>query len=87
VSDLCPAHDRGERDRALPIGDEQVLVAELPQRAVERRQLLAGARAADEDAAARELRPVEGVERAAVDVHDVVRHVDDVRDGAHAGRV
>ncbi len=45
------------------------------------------ARAAHDDPATRELRAVEGVERAAPDVHDVVRHVDDVRDRAHAGEV
>ena len=41
---------------------------------------MASARAADDDAAPVELGPVEGVKRAAVHVHDVVRHVDDVRD-------
>ena len=44
-----------------------------------------GARAPDDDAPARELRAVERMQRAAPDVHDVVRHVDDVRDRAHVG--
>ena len=44
-----------------------------------------GAGAPDEDAPVCELRAVEGVERAAPDVHDVVRDVDDVRDRAHVG--
>ena len=46
-----------------------------------------GGRAADDDAPAGELRAVERVQRAPVDVHDVVRHVDDVRDRPHPGRV
>ncbi len=81
------AHDRRQGNRALAVGDQQVALVELPQRAVEGRQLLARPRPAHDDAAARELRPVERVQRAAVDVHHVVRHVDDVGDGAHAGRV
>ena len=44
-------------------------------------------RAPDDDAPAGQLRAVERVERAAPDVHHVVRHVDDVRDRAHPGRV
>ena len=56
--------------------------AEAP---VEGAELLAWPRAADDDTAVRELRPVERVQRAAPDVHDVVRHVDDVRDRAHVG--
>ena len=43
--------------------------------------------AANDDAAAGQLRAVEGVERAPPDVHDVVRHVDDVRDRPHAREV
>ena len=58
---------------------------EAAKRPVERAELLAGARATDDDAAVRELRAVERMERAAPDVHDVVRDVDDVRDRAHVG--
>ena len=58
-----------------------------PQRAVERCHLLARRARADGDPAAREPRTVEGVQRAAVDVHHVVRDVDDVGDRAHARRV
>jgi hypothetical protein len=41
----------------------------------------------DGDATAGELRAVERVERAAPDVHHVVRDVDDVRDRAHVGQI
>ena len=60
-------------------------VVEAAERPVERPQLLARARVPDDDPAAGELRAVERVQRAAHDVHDVVRHVDDVRDRAHLG--
>ena len=84
---LLAAHDRCESDRPLAVGDEEVVGVEAAQRAVERAQLLAGARAADDDAPAGELRAVEGMQRAALHVHDVVRHVDDVRDRAHLGEM
>ena len=58
---------------------------EAAKRPVERAELLAGACATDDDAPVRELRAVERMERAAPDVHDVVRDVDDVRDRAHVG--
>ena len=44
-----------------------------------------GCRAADDDPALRQRRAVEDVQRASEGVHDVVRHVDDVRDRAHPG--
>ena len=44
-----------------------------------------GARAADDDLAALERRQVERVQRVPEREHHVVRHVDDVRDRAHAG--
>ena len=55
----------------------------LRTRAVERAQLLALLRAAHDDAAAVQRVEVEHVQRAAEREHDVVRHVDDVRDRAH----
>ena len=80
-------HDRRERDRSLAVGDQQVGLEQLALRAVEGPQDLPRARATDDDPAARQLRPVERVERAPPHVHHVVRHVDDVRDRAHAGPV
>ena len=71
----------------LTVGDQEVALVERAQRAVERAELLARARAAHDDPPAVELGAVERVQRAAVHVHDVVRHVDDVRDRAHAGGV
>ena len=81
---LEPAHDRGERDGLLAVRDQQVARQEPALGAVERPQGLALVRAADDDPAAGELRAVERMERAPPHVHDVVRHVDDVRDRPHA---
>ena len=58
---------------------------EVAKRPVERAQLLARACVPHDDPAAGQLRAVEGVQRAPPHVHDVVRHVDDVRDRAHVG--
>ena len=60
---------------------------ELAQVPVEARELLARARAAHDDPAAAQRLEVEGVERVPEREHDVVRHVDDVRDRAHPGRL
>ena len=49
---LLAAHDPGESDRPLAVGDQQVGWIELALDAVERPDLLPLARAADEDAAA-----------------------------------
>ncbi len=89
VGDLAvlAAHDRRERDRTLAVGDEEVVDPEAAESPVERPHLLARTRVPNGDAAAGELRAVEGVERAAPDVHDVVRDVDDVGDRAHVGEV
>ncbi len=81
---LLAAHDPGERDRALRVGDHQVGRVELAQRPVERLHLLARPCAAYDDAAAQRF-VVERVERVAEREHHVVRHVDDVRDRADAG--
>ena len=82
-----PAHDRRERYRALPVRDQEVTRDQRPLGAVERPEALPLLRPPDQDPAAGELRAVEGVERAAPHVHDVVRHVDDVGDRAHAREV
>ena len=81
---VCPAHDRRERNRLLAVGDQQVSLVDPSQRAVEGCDLLARPGVADCDASTREPRAVEGVQRASVDVHHVVRDVDDVGDRAHA---
>ncbi len=82
---VLAAHHAGDRDRTLGVGDHEVVGIELPARAVERDELLAGPRPANHDAAALQRGVVEGVQRAAEREHHVVRDVDDVRDRAHAG--
>jgi hypothetical protein len=78
------AHDPGDRHGLLGIGDHQVALVEFSLGAVERADRLAAAGASDDDLAAGELPPVERVQRVAERVHDVVRHVDHVRDRAQA---
>ncbi len=85
VRDLAvlAAHDRRKGHGVLAVGDEEVVRVDRPERPVERPHLLARACVTDDDPAVGELRAVERVQRAPPDVHDVVRHVDDVRDRAH----
>ena len=85
VGDLgvLAAHHAGETDRPLGVGDHEVVGSELAACAVERDELLPGARAADDDPAAGERLSVVRVQRAAEREHHVVRDVDDVRDRAH----
>ena len=88
VADLgvLPAHDPGERDRPLRVGDQQVVLAQLTVDAVERAEPFAQRAPAARRFAAVERRVVEGVKRVAEREHHVVRHVDDVRDRAHSRR-
>ena len=51
TSALEPAHDRGERDRLLAVGDQEIARVEPPQRPVERPQLLSVAGVSDDDRA------------------------------------
>ena len=81
-----PAHDPGEGDRALGVGDHEVGRVELAQVAVQARELLARACAAHDDPASAQRLEVERVQRVPEGEHDVVRHVDDVRDRPHPGR-
>ena len=82
---LLAAHDPGERDRALGVGDHEILGARACAR---RRRASAPSRPSR---ARRATSPpwssveVVGVQRAAEREHHVVRHVDDVRDRADAG--
>ena len=78
------AHHAGEGDRAAVVGDQQRVVAQLADLAVERPQPLALACEAHDDRALQAV-GVEGVQRVAEFEHDVVRHVDDVVDRALAG--
>ena len=89
VRDLAvlAAHDRREGHGALAVRDEEIVRVDRAERPVERSHLLARACVAHDDPAAGELRPVERVQWAPPDVHDVVRHVDDVRDRAHVGQM
>ena len=84
---LLASHDRGERDRMLAVGDHEIFGNEPAERAVERAQLLASPGTAYDDSPTRELRAIEGMERAPPHVHDVVRDVHDVRDRSHVGEV
>ena len=83
---VLAAHDPGDRERTLAVGDQEVGRVELAEDAVQGSDLLAGAGTPDDDASVAEAVGVEGVQRAAERVHDVVGHVDDVRDRAHSGR-
>ena len=87
VGDLAvlATHDRGQRDGALAVRDQQVGSLETPERPVERAELLAGAGMPHDDPPVGELRAVERVQGASPHMHDVVRDVHDVRDGAHLG--
>ncbi len=89
VGDLAvgAAHDAGQRHRPLGVGDDQHLGVEGARDAVEGRQPLAAAGAADDDAAAGEAGEVEGVERLAQLPEDVVGDVHDVVDRALADRL
>ena len=81
------AHDAGDRLRLVGVGDDQHLRIERAVDAVERRDALAWRRAADANFAARELVEIERVHRLAELEQHVVGDVDDVVDGAHAGRL
>jgi hypothetical protein len=81
---LLAAHDPGDRDRALAVGDHEVALVQPAQLPVERPQLLTFVGPPHDDPAAGERREVERVQRVPETVHHVVRHVDDVGDGPHA---
>ena len=73
---LAAAHHAGQRDRALGVRDHQILGIELARLAVERRQLLARARAPHAHLAAAQLAQVEAVQRLAELEQHQVRDVD-----------
>ena len=83
---LLAAHDSGQRDGTVGVRDHQVVRFEVAVDPVERLQLLAGTRAADNDPAAGQLGEVERVQRVAEGEHRVVGDVDDVRDRPHPCR-
>ena len=82
--DVGGAHHAGDADRAVVVGDEQVVGVEGADDVVERGDLLAGLGPADDDVAM-QLGAVVGVVGLAELEHDVVAHVDGERDRAHAG--
>ena len=82
---LLAAHDPGERDRALGVGDHEIGRVELAQLAVERANLLPRLRPPDDDPALGEPAAIERVQRAAEREHHVVGDVDRVRDRPLAG--
>jgi hypothetical protein len=75
------AHDAGDRGRPVGVIDDEHLVVERADLAVERGDLLAVLRAAHDEPRARHAIEVEGVQRAADQQHRVVGDVDDVVDG------
>jgi hypothetical protein len=77
------AHDAGEPDGALVVGDDEVLGVERPGDVVERRQGLPRGRTTDAEPTPHggEVVPVQGLPELE---HDVVRDVDRQRDGADA---
>jgi hypothetical protein len=84
---LRAAHHARDCDGALGVGDHEVFALERARGAVERRDLLVGARAPHVDRAAAQRRRVEGVQRLAELEQHEIRHVDDDVDRAHAGRI
>src|SRR5205085_10142945 len=78
------AHDPGEPDGTLAVGDHEILDSQRALDAVERPYLLALPRTTGDEPAAKQVEVV-GVERAAEREHHVVGDVDDVRDRADAG--
>ena len=68
---------------ALGVGDQEVGGIEPAQLAVERADLLARPRPPDDDSSLAQRREIEGVEGISEPEHDVVGHVDHVRDRTH----
>ena len=80
---LLAAHDPGEPDGTLAVGDHKILGVQRPLDALERAQRFSRSRPARDETALDEVEVV-GVERTAEGEHHVVRDVDDVRDRPHA---
>ena len=80
------AHDAGQRDGALCVGDHQVLGLQFKLRSVQEFESLSRLRPAHDDPMLAQHLVVEGVQRLTPLDHDVVGHVDDVVDRAHSGR-
>ena len=78
---LAAAHHARERDGALAVADDEIVLEERAVHAVERPQLLSAPGAADDDRAPAHPVEIERVHRVAELEHDEVGHVDDVRDG------
>jgi hypothetical protein len=81
---VLAAHDPGEGDRPFGVGDDEILRVELARVPVESGELLALARPAHHDLPTAQRVEVEGMQRVANGEHDVVGHVDDIGDRAHA---
>ena len=81
------AHDPGQTDDARAVGDDEHLRIELALLAVERRQLLPGARPPHHELAARDGRKIVGVERLSRLPEAEVRRIDDVVDRPRTDRL
>jgi hypothetical protein len=83
---VAAAHDPGDGRRARGVGDDEHVGGQRTLLAVERCQALAGLGQPHADLAPAEPRLIEGVHRVAELEQHVVGDVDQVVDGAHAGR-
>ena len=81
---VLAAHDARQAHGPGIVGDDQHVLRQLPDIAVQGGQLLAVLRPADNDLPALDVAVVEGVHGLAVLQHDVVGDVHDVVDGPHA---
>jgi hypothetical protein len=82
----CAAHDTGNRDCAFAVGNHKHRFVECAVNTVECREAFAGARASRVQFGAGQPRDVERMHGLPHFEHDVVGDVDDVVDGANAGR-
>ena len=86
---VLAAHDAGERHGALGGGDDRHVARQLAVLPVQGGEVLAVGGGAHDDmgapVGAGHFREIEGVQRLAVQVQDVVRHVHDVVDGTSPG--
>jgi len=89
VSDLAveAAHDTGDTDWPLRIGDHERVARQRTSDVVERFDLFPWSRTANDDPVAFQARTVEGMLRLSPLDHHVVRHIDDVVDRPDASEL
>ena len=82
---LGAAHDSGQRNGPLGIGDDQIVGLKLQLRAVQQLQTLFGTRAPHDDPASTQEFEIERMQRLTPLEHHIVGDIDDVVDRPHAG--